>query len=68
MRKNILQTHRAEQSAPLFEAEMSKDAYRQHKIQWQNVGVTGGGFTLPDYPTVRIVTDYALTETPDGIH
>jgi hypothetical protein len=32
------------------------------------IGATGGNFTLPGYPTVRIVTDYALTETPDGTH
>jgi hypothetical protein len=24
----------------------------------------GGQFTLPGYPTIRVVTDYALTETP----
>lgn len=26
----------------------------------------GGQFTLPGYPTVRIVVDYVLTETPTG--
>lgn len=33
-----------------------------------NLGATGGNFTLPGYPTVQIVTDFALTETPDGTH
>jgi len=27
-----------------------------------------GAFTLPGYPTVRVITDYALTEIPDGTH
>lgn len=31
-----------------------------------NLASTGGSFTLPGYPTVRIITDYALTETPTG--
>ena len=30
------------------------------------IGAEGGQFTLPGYPTVRIVVDYALTETPTG--
>jgi hypothetical protein len=32
------------------------------------IGATGGSFSLPGYPTVQIVTDYALTDTPDGTH
>jgi hypothetical protein len=27
-----------------------------------NLSATGGNFTLPGYPTVQIVTDFALTE------
>jgi hypothetical protein len=26
----------------------------------------GGNFTLPGYPTIGLITDYALTETPTG--
>jgi hypothetical protein len=27
-----------------------------------------GAFSLPGYPTVKVVTDFALTETPDATH
>jgi hypothetical protein len=30
------------------------------------LGNNGGNFTLPGYPTIRLITDYALTETPTG--
>jgi hypothetical protein len=33
-----------------------------------SLGPNGGAFTLPGYPTVKVVTDFALTETPDGTH
>ena len=30
------------------------------------IGATGGNFTLPGYPNVKVVTDYAFTSTPTG--
>jgi len=29
-----------------------------------SIGAAGGQFTLPGYPTVKVIVDYALTETP----
>jgi len=30
------------------------------------VGLDGGQFTLPGYPTIKVFTDYSLTQTPTG--
>ena len=30
------------------------------------LGASGGEFTLPRYPTIRVFTDYALTASPTG--
>ncbi len=30
------------------------------------LGFRGGQFTLPGYPTIKVYTDYALTQTPTG--
>ena len=30
------------------------------------VGAGGGEFTLPGYPSIKVVTDYGLTATPTG--
>jgi len=30
------------------------------------IGAAGGSFTLPGYPTIKVITDYALTSTPTG--
>ncbi len=30
------------------------------------IGADGGEFTLPGYPSIRVVTDYGLTATPTG--
>lgn len=34
------------------------------KAGMATLGSYGGMFTLPGYPTIKVVTDYALTETP----
>jgi hypothetical protein len=34
------------------------------KAGMATLGNNGGNFTLPGYPTIRLITDYALTETP----
>jgi hypothetical protein len=31
-----------------------------------SLGPNGGAFTLSGYPKLKVVTDFALTETPDG--
>ena len=33
-----------------------------------SLGPNGGAFSLPGYSTVKVVADFALTETPDGTH
>jgi hypothetical protein len=30
------------------------------------IGAAGGQFTLPGFPTMKVIVDYALTETPTG--
>ncbi len=34
------------------------------KAGMATIGNNGGNFTLPGYPTIRLITDYTLTETP----
>ncbi len=43
----------------LLFSTLSQDSQQAH-------GKNGGNFTLPGYPTIRPITDYALTETPTG--
>jgi len=53
---------------PKIWGKFIRNTYIRNLVQSgiMNVASTGGSFTLPGYPNVRIVTDYALTATPAG--